>query len=124
MKQVSTQRVLVGTGAALVANLALFLMGNVSGATWNVGLPFTVGLPMVAGATIFPMLLGSQIVRVLGKWKPSIITMAAWPVLLFSIAGAPSGWIASNDLATGLALGAMHLVVGLAWFYSLNRTKN
>lgn len=124
MKQVSTKRVLVGTGAALIANLALFLMGNVNGATWNVGLPFTVGLPMVAGATVIPMLLGSQVVRVLGRWKPSIITMAAWLVLVFSIAGSPSGWIASNDLATGLALGAMHVVVGLAWFISINRNKN
>jgi hypothetical protein len=124
MKQVSTKRVLVGTGAALIANLALFLIGDISGATWNVGLPFTVGLPMVAGATIFPMLLGSQIVRVLGRWKPSIITMAAWLVLVFSIAGAPSGWIASNDLATGIALGAMHVVVGLAWFFSINHSKN
>lgn len=79
---------------------------------------------MVAGATIFPMVLGSQIVRVLGKWKPSIITMAAWLVLVFSIAGSPSGWIASNDLATGLALGAMHVVVGLAWFFSINHSKN
>ena len=124
MKQVSTKRVLVGTGAALIANLALFLIGGISGATWNVGLPFTVGLPMVAGATIFPMLLGSQIVRVLGRWEPSIITMAAWLVLVFSIAGAPSGWIASNDLATGIALGAMHVAVGLAWFFSINHSKN
>ncbi len=124
MKQVSTKRVLVGTGAALIANIALFLIGNASGATWNVGLPFTVGLPMVAGATILPMLLGSQVVRLLGKWKNSIITMAAWLVLVFSIAGAPSGWFASNDLATGLALGAMHVVVGLAWFFSINHRKN
>jgi hypothetical protein len=124
MKQVSTKRVLVGTGAALIANLALFLVGNVNGATWNVGLPFTIGLPMVAGATVFPMLLGSQVVQVLGKRKPSIIKMAAWLVLVFSIAGSPSGWIASNDLATGLALGAMHVVVGLAWFISIDRNKN
>ena len=124
MKQVSTKRVVVATGVALIANVALFVIGNASGATWNVGLPFTVGLPMVAGATVLPMFLGGQVVRLLGKWKPSIITFAAWLVLVFSFAGSPSGWIASNDLATGLALGAMHVVVGLAWFFSIKHNKN
>jgi hypothetical protein len=124
MKQLSTKWVFIGTGVALLANAALFLIGSAAGATWNVGLPFTVGLAMVAGATIIPMLLGGQVVRLLGSWKPSIITLSAWLVLVFSIAGAPSGWISSNDLATGLALGAMHVVVGLSWFFSINRNEN
>lgn len=121
---VSTRKVLIGTGFALIANLAIYLIGNAAGATWSVGLPFTVGLPMVAAATIVPMILGGLIVRQLGKWKPVLITWAAWLVLAFSIAGAPSGWIASQDLPTGLSLAGMHIVVGLAWFFSITTNNN
>ena len=124
MEKVSTSRVFVGTGIALIANMGLFLIGNASGATWNAGLPFAVGLPMVAAATILPMLLGGQIVRLLGKWKPVFIKLAAWLGLVFSIAGSPSGWLASNDVPTGLALGAMHVVVGIAWFFSIKNNKS
>jgi hypothetical protein len=120
---VSYKKILVGTGAALIANLAVFLVGTAAGATWNVGLAFTVSLPMVAVATLLPMLLGGQAVRLLGKGKPALITWAAWLVLVFSIAGSPSGWIASQNAPTGLALGGMHFVVGIAWFFSTRPNK-
>jgi len=123
MKQVSNNKVFIGTGIALFANSAIYFIGGAAGATWSVGLPFTVGLLMVAGATVFPMLLGGQVVRLVGKWKPSIITLSAWLVLVFSVAGSPSGWLASKDLATGVALGGMHFVVGLAWFFSIQSRK-
>lgn len=123
MKQVSTKSVFIGTGAALAANLTLYLAGTAFGATWNVGLPFTVGIAMVAGATVLPMLVGGQVVRLLGKKRPAIIKWAAWLALAFSVAGSPSGWIASHDLATGISLGAMHVAVGLAWFFSINRNN-
>jgi hypothetical protein len=121
---VSNRRVFVGTGIALIANIAIYLIGDAAGATWNVGLPFALGLPVVAAATIVPMLLGGQVVRLLGKKKPALVLWAAWIVLAFSIAGSPSGWIASQDLPTGLALGSMHVVVGLAFFFSIKTNRN
>lgn len=124
MKNVSNRRILVGTTVALVVNAALFYLGSVAGATWNVGIPFTVGILMVVGATVVPMLLGGQVIRLVGTRTPAIITLSAWLVPLFCVAGSPSGWIASNDVATGIALGAMHVVVGLAWFFSLKPSAN
>ena len=124
MRQISLKRLFISTLAALVANLALFFIGDANGATWDVGMPITLGVGMVAGATVLPMLLGGQFVRVLGRTKPSIITLSAWLVPVLSIASAPGGLISSGDLATGLALAAMHLVIAVAWFFSINRAKN
>lgn len=120
---VSYKRVLIGATAALIANIILYLIGGAAAATWQVGLPFTVSLAMVAFATVFPMLLGGFIVGILAKWKPGIVGLASWLVLVFALAGSPSGYIASQDLATGLALGAMHLVVGLSWFIGIRAKK-
>lgn len=124
MEKVDFKKVLLGTGAALVANVGIYLLGNSAGATWSVGLPFTLGVPIIAMATIAPMVVGSQAVRLISKWKPNFIKISAWLGLIFSIVGAPGGWIASNDLTTGLALGSMHVTVGVAWFYSIRATKS
>lgn len=124
MEKVSNRKVLIGTLAALLANIAIYLVGNASGATWNVGMPFTVGLPMVVGATIVPMLLGGQAVKLIARRKASLVNVSAWLVLVFSIAGSPMGWIASGNVPTGLALGAMHFTVGMAWFLSIKPQQN
>jgi hypothetical protein len=121
--QISTQRVAIGTTVALLANIVIYLIGSAASATWQVGLPTTVTLLMVALATAVPMLLGALAVGLISKRWPGVIGLASWVVLVFSIAGAPSGYISSQNAATGVALGAMHVVVGLAWFVSIRNKK-
>jgi len=124
LTSMNTRKLLIGTGVALVTNLAVYGIASASGATWEAGLPFPINLLMVAAATIVPMLLGWQVVRLLGKRKPALITWAAWLGLAFALATAPSGLIAAMDISTGPALSSMHVVVGLAWFFSIKSKKN
>lgn len=119
----SPKRLALGATVALLANIVIFLIGSAASATWQVGLPTTVTLPLVALATVVPMLLGGLAVGLISKRWPSVIGLASWIVLVFSIAGAPSGYIASQNAATGLALGAMHVVVGISWFVSIRSKK-
>lgn len=121
--QISTKRVAIGTVIALLANIVIYLIGSAVSATWQVGLPTTVSLPLVAFATAVPMLLGGLVVGLVSKRWPGVIGIASWVVLVFSIAGAPSGYIASQNASTGVALGAMHVVVGVAWFISIRNKK-
>jgi hypothetical protein len=121
--QISTKRVAIGTAIALLTNIVIYLIGSSASATWQVGLPTTVSLPLVAIATAVPMLLGGLTVGLISKRWPGVIGLSSWAVLIFSIAGAPSGYISSQDAATGVALGAMHLVVGFAWFVSIRNKK-
>lgn len=121
LSTVSIRRIFIGAGIALVANLVLFAIGDVAGATWSVGLPFSVNWAMVAAASVIPILIGGQIVRMVSKTRGSINIWAAWLVLAFAVAGAPSGWIASQDLPTGIALGSMHIVVGFVWFFTITQ---
>ncbi|MFM7029731.1 MAG: DUF6069 family protein [Micrococcales bacterium] len=104
---------------ALAANVLLFLLGSAAGATWEVGQPAPIGLAAIAVATLLPMLLGGLVVRAIAKRKPNLVSAFTWVVLVFSLVGAPGGYVASQNLPTGLALGAMHVVVGLVWFYSV-----
>lgn len=120
---VSNKRVFAGTGIALAVNIVIYLIGSAAAATWNVGMPMQVGLALVASATVVPFLLGGLVVGLLAKWKQSLVGVSSWAVLIFSIVGAPGGYIASNDLPTGIALGAMHFVVGAAWFLAIRGKK-
>jgi hypothetical protein len=74
---------------------------------------------MVLAATVLPMALGAAALKALANPKTSAISIASWAALVFSIAGAPSGYIASQDVATGMALGLMHVVAGTSWFVAV-----
>ena len=117
--KVNFPKVLIATAGALLANSIVFAIGTSAGASWDVGQPFLVGIAIVLGATALPMLLGALVAGfVSGKWSKAQ-NWFAWGVLAFSVVGSPSGWAASGQAATGLALAAMHVVVGLAWFWAI-----
>lgn len=79
-------------------------------------MPTKVGIALVIGASILPMLLGGTLAKALiSKWT-NLRAFSAWAVLVFSVAGSPMGWISSNDVATVIALGLVHVFVGIAWF--------
>ena len=122
--EVSNKRLAMAAGIALVVNAIIYFIGSASSATWDVGFPYKLGLPMLAGASAFPILIGGLIVRLISKKLRWITSFASWAVLIFAIAGSPGGYVSSNDLPTGLSLGAMHVVVGLAWFIALRKPKD
>ena len=121
--EVSNKRVIAAAGITLAVNIVIYLIGSANSATWDVGFAFKLGLPTLATASVLPIVLGGQIVRLLAKKFSWIIGFASWAVLVFALLGAPGGYVSSNDLPTGLSLGAMHAVVGLAWFFSIRKTK-
>ena len=119
---INFKNILVATGGALIANSLVFAIASAAGASWDVGQPFSVGIALVLVATAVPMLLGGFVARLAtAKW-PKTLNVFAWGVLIFTIVGSPSGWAASGETATGIALGLMHIVVGIAWFLAL-KTK-
>lgn len=121
--KLSFRRALIAIAGALIANLAIFALASLAGASWQVGQPFPVGVGLVVGATVAPMLLGALVVRAVGiKW-PKTMNWFAWGVLTFAVLGSPMGWVSSGETATGLALGSMHIVAGLAWFWALKPAK-
>ena len=120
---VSNKRVLIATAIALAINVSIYLIATGSGVSWEVGLSTPVTLLMVSFGTAVPMLIGAQIVLLASKWKQQAVGIFSWVVLIFAIAGAPGGYVASGSVATGLALGSMHVVVGIAWFISIRGAK-
>ena len=120
-RSISYKKVLVATGIAAAVNASLFAIGSVTGATWDVGQPFLVGIGMVLGATLAPLLLGGLVAKLaVGKWA-RLQGMLAWGGLAFAIVSSPGGFIASSDLATSIALGLMHVIVGVAWFFGIKK---
>lgn len=118
------RKILIAAGAALIANLALFGIGNAAGATWDAGQESPVGLGLVAGASVGPMLIGGLVAWLISSKTSKPLTWLSWGVLAFAVLGSPLGWVASGDTATGLALGGMHVVEGLAFFWAVKPTKN
>lgn len=119
--QISYKKVLVATGIAAAVNASLFAIGSATGATWDVGQPFLVGIGMVLGATLAPMLLGGLVAKLaVGKWA-RLQGILAWSGLAFAIVSSPGGFIASSDLATSIALGLMHVIAGVSWFFGIKK---
>ncbi len=119
----SLSKLFIAIGGLLVANSLAFLVGDLAGATWDVGQPFLIGIGVVIGATIAPMLLGGLVARLVSLKSAKAVKWLSWGVLVFSVLGSPAGWLASGDLATGASLAAMHFFEGLAFFWALRPAK-
>jgi hypothetical protein len=116
---VNGRRLAVATGVATAANLSLFTVGSLAGATWSAGAPFTVSWVIVLVATIAPLALGGVVTSRIARRRPKALTWFAWAGLVFGILGSPMGYLMGGNVPTGFALGAMHVVTGLAWFWAI-----
>lgn len=116
---VDTRRLTIATGAAALANLAIFAIGSLADATWSAGQPYPIGWAMVLVATIVPMVLAGLATSLIARRQPKVLTWFAWAGLAFAVLGAPMGYVMGGDVPTGIALGAMHVATGLAWFWAI-----
>ena len=119
----SLSKLLIAIGGLLIANSLAFLAGDLAGASWDVGQPFLIGIGVVLGATVMPMLLGGLVARLVSLKSAKAVKWLSWGVLAFSLVGSPAGWLASGDVATGVSLAAMHVFEGLAFFWAIRPAK-
>jgi hypothetical protein len=112
-------RFFVLVGVAALANVALFLIGQASGATYDMANQPQVNVGLVVGATVAPLALGLGLAWLTSKFLPKAFSVLKWGGFIVALASAPGAWVMSGDAATGIALGLMHLIAGFAWFFGL-----
>lgn len=122
VEKLKYMRVLMAASGALVINQLLLLIGSAAGASLVVAAPEQISAEMVAIATVTPLLLIGGIVWFLEK-RWSIRRLAAWAGLAFALVTIAGSILASADTITTLTLSAMHIVVGMAWFYAMEPWK-
>ena len=121
--KISASRVAIVVAAAAVANVVLFFIGESAGATYSVGSPVSVDAVMTAIATVVPLTIGAFVANVVGKKSLKALNILVWVGFAFAIISAPNGWVMSQDAATGLTLGAMHVVAAFAWLLGVKPRK-
>lgn len=107
------------TVGALLANLACYAVASVAGATWAVDAPVAIGPLPIAGTTLLAMGVGALVATRLVRRNARYRSVAAWGGLAFALLTTPSPFFASSDATSSLALAAMHVVTGAAWFLAL-----
>lgn len=116
--RISWSKAAVASGVALAGNLLAYAIGSSANASWEVGQPQPVGLAAVAVSSIVPLLIGTAIFN----RAPKLQTKLPLAGFVFALISAPGGYIASGEVATGVALASMHIITGLAWLF-LSRTS-
>jgi len=109
---------------ALVVNAVVFWVGSAAGASMIVTQPAStqVTVVVVVIATVAPLVLAGVATWFIALRKPRFRAVASWLGLALAVASAPGPLLVAADLSTGLALGAMHLVAGAAWFIATRRS--
>lgn len=102
--------------AAVVVNVVLFLIGQASGATYDVKAQSTVNLGIVVGMTVAQLSVGFVLAWLVARFAPKFFGALVWVGVGFAIITAPGGWVASQDPVTGITLGLMHVSGAAAWF--------
>ena len=108
-------RVTVAVAAAVVVNLALAWVGSAAGASM-VAAGQAVGAVPIILSTVVPFVLAALVVVLVVRRRPGFQLVAAWAGLVVAVLSVTTAFVGGADLATRLTLGAMHLVVGAAWF--------
>jgi hypothetical protein len=105
---------------AAISNLVIFGIGSFAGASWTAN-GMVVPWYVVLGTSVVPMLVAAGVTALLGlAWKGAAKVMA-WIGLIFALLTVPSAFLATPEIGTALALGSMHVVVGIAWFMAVRR---
>ena len=120
---INFSRVAIFVAAAAVANVVLFFIGQAAGATYSVGSPAPIDAVMTAIATVVPLSIGALVAHLIGKKGTKALNILVWTGFVVAVISAPNGWVMSQDVATGLTLGAMHLVAAFAWLLAVKPRK-
>ena len=121
---ITVSRVAIWVAAAVVANVVLFFTGQAAGATYSVGSPAPIDAVMTAIATVVPLSIGAFVAYFVGKKSTKALKILVWVGFGLAVISAPNGWVLSQDVATGLTLGAMHLVAACAWLLAVKPRKS
>ncbi|MBX9243708.1 hypothetical protein ICW40_02675 [Actinotalea ferrariae] len=113
---ITPARTALAAGAALVVNLVIFFVAQALGATFDVGSPQPVSALVVGLFSVVPLALAAVVVALVARRRPGFQRFAAWAGLAVALLTVAAPFTASDDLTTAIALGAMHVVVGFAWF--------
>lgn len=111
------QAIAAGAVIAAVANLAILLVGWVAGAPLVVldkGSPHLVTVGGVIFASVVPLVLGTGLAALLGRWWPGVLRVAqviGGVLALLTVAGP---MMSDTDGVTRFALAMMHVVLGVA----------
>ena len=120
---ISVSRVAIWLAAAAIANVVLFLVGENAGATYSVGSPAPIDALITAIATVVPLSVGAFVASLVGKKGTKVLNVLVWAGFVVAIISAPNAWVLSQDMATGVTLGAMHLVAAVAWLLAVKPRK-
>lgn len=120
---ISVSRFAIWAAVAAVANVVLFFIGQSAGATFSVGSPAPIDAVMVAIATIIPLAIGALVAYLVGKKGTKALNILVWVGFGVAIISSPNAWVMSQDTATGLSLGAMHIVAAFAWLLAAKPKK-
>lgn len=112
---VNPKRIALAALAALMLNLVAFAVASAADATWFAN-NMTIGWYMVVFATLIPMAIGAGITVLLTRKTAAAPRVMAWVGLIFALVSVPMPFLMSSDAPTSLALAAMHVITGVAWF--------
>jgi hypothetical protein len=114
-------QVAFAAAVAVATNVVVLWFATALGVTFQVITPRPVTALAVALLTVLPLALGATAVTLLDRRRPGTARVAAWAGLAVAVVSTAGSALAAADAPTALALSAMHVVVGVAWFVGLRR---
>jgi hypothetical protein len=114
-------QVAVAAAVALAANVVVLWFATALGVSFQVASPRPVSALAVALFTVVPLAAGATVVALIARRRPGSERVAAWAGLGFALLSTAGAFVAAGDGPTALALSAMHVVVGVAWFVGVRR---
>ncbi|HEY3140875.1 MAG TPA: DUF6069 family protein [Acidimicrobiales bacterium] len=120
------QAVAVGTAAAVLGNLLVFLIARAADASFVLvegGEPWEITAGIVAAVTVQFLVIGYVLTALLALRWAGVLRVAQYVGGVFAVISVWAPLAADTDGGTKLALSVTHLVAGLAFVLSLEAAR-
>ena len=109
---------------AVVVNVLIVVVGRATGADLTVtqrGVATVVGFPAVIALTVVPLVIGTVVLALVGRWGAHAWNLLGWAGLGIGVLTAALPLLSDADVPTRLTLAVMHVAVGLSWLLAVRR---
>lgn len=114
----------LAAGIALVGNLLLLGIAAIADVDLTVrsgGTVMEIGVLAVAASTLLALVIGGLVTVLAARRSPRAPGLLAWVGLAVAVVSLAAPLNADATVGTRVALSAMHLLAGFAWWASLRR---
>ena len=118
-------QVVIATFGAVITSIFVYFVSEAAGASmyFNGGLFTHLTFGEIVGYIVLPFAVLGFLTFLIGRSKPGFCKIAQWLGVAVAVLSIANAVLYAADLASGIGLAVIHLIVGASWYLAVNNSN-